>query len=325
MPYTHLTIFERQAIYLLTRQGYSRRQIANEIGRSPSTISREMKRNRGKRGYYGYQAAHKYAIARRRNARPQRRRVTEEATSLIVQMLRKLWSPQIISNRLPAHLKISHQTIYTWIYRDRPDLTKFLWLDMKKIRKRYKSRDSRGRLPDRKSIHDRPIEADERSKIGHWEGDTIVGTRHQGAVASVVDRKSRFCMLDLLEDKTSQSVTDSLIERFSLLPQRLRQTLTVDNGKEFSEHKRLARSTKMDVYFADTYASWQRGSNEQLNKLVRRWLPKKTDFRNLSKFQIAEIESLLNNRPRKCLGYLSPIEFLTQELARSRKGVAVLT
>ena len=325
MPYTHLTHEERYVIFLLNRLRFSRRAIAQILGRSPSTISREMRRNRVKGSYYGHRSAQKYASDRRANRSYPHKIHLPQQIELIEQMLRKLWSPEIIAKRLPKHMRVSHQTIYTWLERHRPDLKRYLWLGTKRIRKHYGSKDSRGVIPDRKSISERPLDADERKRLGDWEGDTLVGARHKGSILSLVDRRSRYCMLTLLPDRTSQRVSGSILNRMNTLPKRLRRTLTVDNGKEFTEHQLISKKAKLDVYFADAYASWQRGSNEQLNKLVRRWIPKKTDFRSLRDDQVAEVEYLLNNRPRKCLGYLSPAEFLIKELGACPPGVALQT
>ena len=310
MTYKHLTREERYQIHSLKRQGVSLGCIAAELGRNRSTISRELQRNSGAAGYKPSQA-HGKALARqsdRRNAR----QFTPAQWAHVEGLLRLSLSPQQISGRLRLEkaLCISTEAIYQRAYRDKAqggDLVGYLRCQ-KARRKRYASgQERRGKLAHRTCISLRPAVVDQRSRIGDWEGDTVIGKQHQGALVTLVERKSRYTLACRLASRHSAGVTEAVIEL--LRPHRGQcRTLTFDNGKEFAEHAFMAQCLRARVYFAHPYCSWERGLNENHNGLLRQYFPKKTNFLKVSQHQVADAVYLLNHRPRKCLGYRTPHE-----------------
>ncbi len=235
--------------------------------------------------------------------------------------LRRQWSPEQIAGRLPldhpddARMRVSHTSVYRWIRADRAaggGLWKHLRQSRKKRRRPYGSGRRRSRIPDRVGIERRPPQADQRTEIGHWESDSVLG-RH-GRLATHVDRKSRYVLIARLADGRASEFNAGSIRRFKRLPAQGRKTLTADNGSEFVEHAKLGSRLGFTTYFADPYSSWQRGTNENTNGLIRQYLPKGSDFSALTHQRVAVIERALNNRPRKCLGYRTPAEVLAAAL-----------
>ena len=310
MNYTHLTKEERYQTWALLRAGYSQRQIARQLGRSPSTVCREIRRNRGLCGYRCRQA-HLMAQARARRCR-NRRRISPEQWRAVERLVRREWSPEQIAERLrlEGELRISHEWIYQFIYADKElggGLHRHLRIQ-RKHRKRYGSgRQRRGRIIARRGIEERPMAADERAEIGHWEVDTMIGRRGKSVCLTAVDRRSRFTRIAKLQRRTARLATRRLCERLKPLIDAV-QTITGDNGKEFSDHARISAGLDCRFYFADPYASWQRGTNENTNGLIRQYLPSKRDLSTLTGGEIQKIENRLNHRPRKCLGFLTPHE-----------------
>lgn len=310
MTYTHLTQEERYQIYNLKRQGVHLSQIAAELGRSSSTISRELRRNVGTQGYQPAQAQDK-ATARqtqRRNAR----QFAPQQWQLVELYLRLRLSPQQVSDRLALEnrLSISTEAIYQYAYANKAkggDLVEYLRCQ-KLRRKRYASgRERRGVLKNRVGIEHRPAVVDRKKRIGDWEGDTVIGGGRKGVLVTLVERKSRYTLAYPLRSKHSAGVTQAIIDL--LRPHKPAcKTLTFDNGKEFAEHEFIGKCLQARVYFAHPYCSWERGLNENHNGLLRQFFPKETNLLKVSQIQVDDAVYALNHRPRKCLGYRTPHE-----------------
>lgn len=312
--YRQLTEEDRIEIYAMKQAGKQQNQMATILGVHPSTISRELARNMGLRGYRPKQAQQK-ASFRRLTAR-KAVKMTPETVDYIESRLRQEHSPEQIAERMkcdptwhgPA---VSHERIYQHIWQDKAfagTLYKHLRIGgTKQRRKRRNSRDMRGMIKNRVGIKDRPPIVERKIRIGDWEGDTIVGKNHHGALVTLVDRKSKLTLIGKVDRYTAEAVEQAIIELMELLPRR-NYTLTVDNGKEFSNHESIARTLEIKVFFADPYSAWQRGLNENTNGLIRQYVPKGSDIRTLTEEQIERIMDRLNNRPRKSLGFLTPNE-----------------
>jgi len=305
--YTQLTYNQRYHIYTFIKAGFCQTEIAETIGVDKSTISRELKRNRGRRGYRPKQA-HQFTIARRDKAKS---RITDEDWELIEKLICMDWSPEQIRDycREEQVLQISHEWIYQYIYRDKKSgglLWKHLRCRKKRI-KRYGSYEKRGQIPNRTSIDKRPQVVTERSRLGDWEADTIIGKGRKGAIVTLVDRKSRYLRMGLVSQRTKEAVKEKIISLLAGLPVH---TITCDNGKEFTDHEDVAKSLRAKVYFAHPYASWERGTNENTNGLIRQYIPKDAKFCELTDTDITFVENRLNTRPRKCLSFNPPVVFL---------------
>jgi len=317
MSYCHLSESERTVIFYLQMDHRSQGEIARTLGRDPSTICRELGRNRNVLGEYFPDHAHHLAACRGK----QRPRPCTGDAALMAHVDAKLqarWSPQQIAGRLkvaaPSRLagaSISHATIYRWIWacpeRSRR-LRPFLRVAHKKRRKPYGKPSKRGQIPNRVSIDERPELVEERSRLGDWEGDTMVGKGRSGCVVTNVDRASRYTVARKLDRPTAGAVTAALHQAMRRVPGDRRRTQTFDNGREFAGHEEIARLLGMDVYFAHPYSSWERGTNENTNGLLRQYLPKGSDFAQLTAWHLESIMRQLNDRPRKCLDYRTPAE-----------------
>lgn len=306
MNYTHLTHEERYQIYTLLREGFSKRYIAWRLNRSPSTISREIKRNRARNGYF---AKHAHKLARRRHhSNPQR--IPCDIWVQVIAYLELQWSPEQIASQVAVSL----HSIYRFIQQDKSkggDL--YLHLRFKNQRKRkYGSIETRGQLTNRKSIHDRPAEIEQRSRFGDLEIDTIVGKNHQQSLVSIVDRKTGYLWLKKCSTRKAEEICQATIRLLEPIKAQLK-TITADNGKEFSLHEYAAQELEVDWYFADPYSAWQRGTNEHTNGLIRQYVTKGSDLNDYTDAYIAEITQRLNHRPRKRLGFKSPSQVLFQE------------
>jgi IS30 family transposase len=315
MNYTQLTREQRYRISALLKMGHNRTEIAAVIGKHKSTISRELNRNKGQRGYRPKQA-HRKALSRRNHSR---KRISGETWELIETKLRLDWSPEQVSGWLNRQfaIQVSHEWIYQYILADKQaggDLYRHLRCQ-KKRRKRYGSYDRRGKMPNRVSIEERPAIVEERSRIGDWEVDTIIGKRHRQAIVTLTERKSRFSLLAKVDQRTADQVGDTVIELLRPVADRL-HTLTADNGKEFADHERIAHALCVDFFFAHPYAAWERGTNENMNGLIRQYIPKTQDFAAVTNEVLVWIINRLNHRPRKCLEFQSPFEvFFDQSVA----------
>jgi IS30 family transposase len=312
MTYHHLSQTERYQIFALLKAGLTQSQISMNLGRHKSTISREIARNSGLRGYRPRQAS-RLAEERARNSR-NARQITHSDWLRVAGHLQHQWSPEQIASAVP----MSHETIYRHIYADKAlggDLYQNLRCQ-KKRRKRYAGgRDRRGQILGRRPISNRPGHIEERRQIGHWEGDTLIGKGHKHAIVSLVERKSGYSVLAKVANKTAVSVSAAIICRLKPISSRVR-TVTYDNGKEFADHAVIDKSLGSTAYFADPYSSWQRGSNENLNGLIRQYIPKSRPLATVSDAELETIEMLLNNRPRKRLGYRTPHEVFTNSISR---------
>jgi len=308
MNYKQLTYEQRIEIYALLKAGLNQAKISKLIGVSKSTISREIKRNTGLKGYRPKQA-NQQALARRQNS-DKHIRFTNEVKADVKNYLEQKWSPEQISGWLKKNNKpsVSHETIYQFIIDDQKnsgELYKHLRLGRKKRRKRIKNNDRRGQIPNRVSIDERPAIVDNKERIGDWEVDTIIGKNHKGAIVTAVERKTKFTCMMPVPKKESYLVTRALIDM--LKPYKnLVHTLTGDNGKEFSGHEGVARALQADFFFAHPYSSWERGLNENTNGLIRQYFPKKTCLINVSDEQVSMVQENLNERPRKSLNYEIP-------------------
>jgi len=310
MAYTQLTQEQRYQIQALLKMEHSQTEIAEVLGTHRSTISREVKRNLGKRGYRPQQA-HQFALNRRKKTKLT---IGVETWALVEEKILEDWSPEQITGRLKEiGVSISHEHIYQYVYADKRAGGE-LWTHLrcqKKRRKRAGGRDRRGQIPGRVSIEQRPAVVEERTRLGDWEGDTIIGHGHKGALLTLVDRKSGYTLIGRLTKREAQQVVDRSAELLSLMPYV--ETLTVDNGKEFAGHAKIKDQTGADVYFAHPYASWERGTNENTNGLIRQYLPKKRRLDDVEEHQIVEIMRKLNNRPRKRLAFKTPHEVFFEE------------
>lgn len=318
MSYQHLTEKERYVISHL-QSSFSLREIARRLGRHHSTISRELKRAKRKHPWttYFYDWSHPFALECRKQPRHLRRRNNKRLVAYVESKLRLEWSPDEIANRIVIdypdddQMRISHETIYRWVYLDSSfggTLYQGLRRQRKKRRRQRRYGTGRRFMPDRVSIDQRPEIVATRQRFGDWEGDTVQGKPGTGCLATMVERKSRYLVARKLEDKKAATLTGKCIKAFWSIPRIMRQTLTLDNGSEFANFKELEKKTRLKVYFADPYAAWQRGANENSNGLLRQYFPKGIDFRNTDANAVAKAVKRLNNRPRKCLGYRTPHE-----------------
>jgi len=307
MPYTQLTQEQRYQIKALLEIERTQTEIAQRLGVHKSTISRELRRNEGQRGYRPKQA-HEKAVTRR--VGKVQTRVSPETWEQVEEKLRLDWSPEQISGWLKKNqlLSISPEWIYQHIYANKQaggTLYKHL-RSCKKRRKRYGKYDRRGTIPARKSIEERPERVDARERLGDWEGDTIIGRGHQGAMVTLTERKSRFTLLRKVAQKSAEQVAQAMIDLLAWV-QHL-ETITSDNGKEFTAHQKISRELLIDFYFAHPYASWERGTNENMNGLIRQYLPKERDLTTVTAQEEIMIMDRLNLRPRKCLDFCTPFE-----------------
>jgi IS30 family transposase len=308
----HLTFLERELLYRLKKKGQSKSEIAELIGRDRSTIHRELKRNAGQRGYRPKQAQ-RLADERRLASRRPHKMDDPDVHKYVQDRLERLWSPEQIAGRVQSDLPhsparwLSWQTIYGWIDDKRPE-----WKAL--LRRGGRPPETRGKLVNCVRIDGRPDVINRRRRFGDWEGDTMVGKGRRSALVTLVERKSGYARIGGVDSMKSDMTMHVANGRLKDLPPSLRRSMTFDNGKEFAEHQRLTRSLGFEVYFAKPYASWQRGTNENTNGLLRQFFPKGTDFTRTSRRDVARVEQLLNERPRKRLGYRTPAEVLASRL-----------
>jgi IS30 family transposase len=306
LSYTQLTREQRYQIYALKKAGHNRTAIARHLGVHKATVSRELVRNLGERGYRPKQANE---LARERQKLRVRPRIQPETWRQVAHLLARQWSPAQISGRLKLEQQptVSHERIYQYIYADKRaggSLHRHLRC-RKQRRKRYGSYSRRGHIPARRSIDERPKIVDRKARRGDWEADTIIGRNHQAAIVSLVDRKSKLVRLAKVARNTAELVGRVITTRLQPL---VVKTITSDNGREFAQHQAVAARLCADFYFAHPYSSWERGINENTNGLVRQYFPKKSEFSQISDRQIRKVEDRLNQRPRKTLGYKTPHE-----------------
>ena len=312
MAYSRVTEEERNHIHRWRQAGLGVRVIAARLGRSPSSISRELARNTGQRGYRPKQA---HRLAQERALRPGPRRFTEDVRLDAVARLREGWTPEIISGRarLEGRPWVCKETIYKHVYAD-AKLGGELWTHLPRSRRKRRRRcprqegRGRGRIPNQRMIDTRPASVETRRQAGHWEGDLINGAHETGNLVTLVERTTRFTLVGRTDSKEAAEVSAVIEACFALLPVGIRLSVTFDNGKEFAQHEALARRLGLDVYFAKPYHSWERGTNENTNGLIRRLYPKQSSFASIREAELARIDKYLNDRPRKCLGWKTPRE-----------------
>jgi IS30 family transposase len=308
----HLTYEQRCQIYALLKSGRTKAGVARQIGVHRSTITREIERNTGRKGYR-YKQAQEKASARRAAASSVPRKMTPSLIREIEEKLtREQWSPEQIGGWLKKEGRrfVSPERIYRHIWKDKRNggsLWRHLRHNGKKYNKRKGKNSGRGLIPGRVDISERPAIVAEKSRIGDWEGDTVIGRGQTAAILTHVDRKSKYTKLAILPDKSAASVQSACDA--SLLPIAHKiETITYDNGKEFAGHAKIATTLEAQIYFAKPYRSWERGLNEHTNGLLRQYFPKGSDFSTLTPAEVQRVEDKLNSRPRKVLGYKTPSE-----------------
>lgn len=312
MGYHHLTIDEREVILKMQAQQAGMQQIGERLGRSKGTISRELSRNvSSTRDYKPHLAQRYYEKRRRLSKAPYRLEDDDRLRAYVQQKLSAYWSPEQISDqvRIVRNVKLSPLTIYSWVYRNQAaggSFYRYLRQSHRRRRKRRRGADRRGQMPDRRMIDQRPKVANERRRIGDWESDTLEGRKGSGFIATHVDRKSRYTVAVKVEDKSVETVNRAICAAMEQLPPDKVKTMTFDNGKEFAGFKDLERALGMRSYFAHPYHSWERGTNENTNGLLRQFFPKGMDFGTITQADVDKALALLNNRPRKCLTYRTP-------------------
>ena len=304
--YSQLTLEKRYGIYTLLKTGHNQSKIAEVVGVHKSTINRELKRNRGGRGYRPKQAN---AFAEDRHRAKVCFRIDGNTWAFVEQLLRKEWSPEQISGWMKENMDIavSHEWIYQYVLKDKlAGGSLYLHLRCKKKRKkRYGSNDRRGNLINRVSIDERPDIVDRRNRIGDWEADTIIGKAHKQAIVSLTERKSGLALVYKVDRRTKENTESAMKQLLYSISDQV-HTITSDNGKEFGNHEKIAKGLKCNFYFAHAYSSWERGTNENTNGLIRQYFPKNRDFRTITDKELIHAMKRLNNRPRKRLGYKTP-------------------
>lgn len=326
MSYTHIIENERYVISHLKLAKLSLREIARRLGRHHTSISREINRNCPDNTddiVYWYSATQRVATERLHKARSYRRQNHRPLVEYVEDKLRLDWPPEAIAARIhidypnDERMRISHETIYRWIYLDASqggDLHSHLRRRHPRRRKQKRYASGRRFIPGRVAIDQRPPIVETRERFGDWEGDTLEGAKGKGALATHVERRSRYLIAAKLVDKKAATMNAQSISSFLKLPISRRKTLTVDNGKEFSQFKELEQKTRLKVYFADPYAAWQRGTNENTNGLLRFYFPKGTDFHAVPEEELEQIIGKVNHRPRKCLNYQTPHDVFFRNL-----------
>ena len=323
--YARLSLDERKMIKYLLSQRLGINAIARHLNRSGSTISREVRKTVGEADIYYPAIAHLSSQKRQRSRRLSKRKKDLQLGNLIeTYLVEHHFSPEQISHQLRKNhgFSISHEAIYQYIYRSADIEKRKLMIcslrRRKKERKRRKcAHEKRGTIPNMVSIHDRPQAANQRKEIGHWEGDLIIGKGHGSAVLTLVERLTRYTIVvPVWEDMSSQAVVQACQKELGRLPKELQRSLTYDRGKEMTHHEQLTSALGIQVYFADPRSPWQRGTNENTNGLIREFFPKGTDFCHYNESEIRHVEKLLNNRPRKILGFQTPQEVLKDYLSR---------
>ena len=312
--YKQITLSDRYTIYHERKQGKSCAQIADIIGKHRSSINRELKRNKcPSHGYYIVDKADAYSRTRRSRSR-KNLHYCDDDFLLVRNLLRKDWSPEQVVGHIRRfklmEKTMSHETIYKYIWRDKRKggtLWKHLRCAQKQRRKRYKAYDSRGRLTGKRNIAERPAEIETRKTQGHWEIDTVMGKGSKHCIVTLVERKTGYTLIGQLNDRTAKSTNKRTIKLMSKMPEQFK-TITSDNGTEFHQYKVVEQATSCPYYFANPHHSWERGTNENTNGLIRQYLVKGTSMKGLTQQRCNAIAAKLNARPRKRLGYKTPEE-----------------
>lgn len=308
--YTQLTSEERYHIWQMKRIGQSNREIGKQTGRCHTTISRELKRNTGGNGYR-HKQAHEMARQRHRD-KPKVIKLSDDLKETVQAKLELGWSPEIICGRLKheQNIQLHHESLYRWIYADKQrggELYQRLCFASKPYRKRYGKRDYRGRIPNRVDISERPDVVEERSRVGDWEADTVIGKGHKGGFATLAERKTRLYLALPIANKTAEVVKAAVLKLLTPMADFVK-TITYDNGREFTLYEDISEALQCQGFFARPYHSWERGLNEQSNGLLRRFFPKTMALDKVTEDETLAAVEKLNHRPRKCLGYKTPWE-----------------
>lgn len=327
VAYHRLNPVEREELSRYLVLEYSYRQIALCLNRSASTVSREIRRNQVQRWVYRAVTAQKRA---QRIIHQSRRKLkldtNERLRTFVLEHLELRWSPQQIAIRLKIlypddmHMRVSHETIYAYLYVHPRGLLKRRLV--KQLRRKHKNRRVRDKdrqksypIQDYISIEERPVEVNDRKIVGHWEGDLLMGALNKSAIGTLVERKTRLTLLVKLPKKDAASVCEAFSKKFNSLPDRLKQSLTYDQGQEMADHKVFTERTKVKVYFAHPHAPWERGTSENTNMLIRDFFPRGTDFSKITVIQLKKVQDMLNDRPRKVLNFYTPQEVFTKTVA----------
>ena len=312
--YTHLTKSEREEIAIGVATGLSQYAIAKVLKRSPSSISRELLRNKPAKNIVEYRAnpAHQRSQDRWQTSHCRKRLKSDDLRAHVVEKLILGWTPQIIAGRISCEgllPKTNHESIYQWIYSEQRDLIKYLPRSHRKRRKRGSAKYKHAsKIPSRIPIKNRPLAADLRTEPGHWEADTAVSRQSKAAIAIVIERTSRLVKIRLMPSKSAHHMEQALISSLADIPPQFRKSITYDNGTENTRHQTVNKALNTLSFFCEPYHSWEKGSVEQVIGLIRRTYPKKTDWALISQSDLDIIQHKLNHRPRKCLNFLSPHE-----------------
>ena len=309
----HLTLEQRYKIQTLREEGLSLKEIAEKVGKDKSVISRELQRNCDKRNgaYRADLAQRKYR--ERLEQKPKSQKFTEQIKETVTRFLQKKYSPEQIAGRCKLEGKpyVSLETIYQYVWADKRQkgkLYEHLRHRGRKYRRRGAAKDSRGRIRDSVSIDLRPPEVELKNRFGDLEMDTVVGKNHKGAILTINDRVTKLCWIKRLTGREAELLKAATLDILTPIKDKLK-TITVDNGKEFAEHLAITKELNIPIYFAHPYHSWERGANENMNGLIRQYLPKGSSFEKLTEERVLYIQEELNNRPRKMLNYLTPKEY----------------
>lgn len=311
MKYHQITQEERYQIYALKKEGLSQTAIAKNLSRDKGTISRELKRNKGLRGYRPKQAQE--MSENRELKKHKKRRLNRKNIAYIKEKIKLYWSPEQISGRMVLdgiEPVVSHETIYQYLMKDKKEggeLYKYLRHKNKVYKKRYGSSDKRGEIANKRSIEERPAIVEDKSRSGDVEIDLVIGKKHKQALVTVVDRKSKFTLIQKVSSKKAEEVKEALISMLKPFKANI-YTITSDNGKEFSKHEAVAKALHADFYFCHPYSSWERGLNENTNGLIRQFFPKGSEFTSITDEEVLAVQNNLNFRPRKSLGFKTPHE-----------------
>jgi len=317
MSKEHFTAEQRNELSALLRAKIKQKDIADILNKDRTAIYRELKRNSDANGKYHARIAKEKTKQRRVIANQRFKKIEYDETLekyIIKKLTKKFWSPEQIAGRLKKKNSnqtiVCHETIYQYIYNIRPDLKKYLRCQKGKYRRKRGTRAKEKRREETKKrrIDKRPEIVERRVRIGDWEGDTIIDNSRKQAILTHVERKSGYLEGDKLNQKLAVNVKEKTIKRFKSIPEKKRYTITYDNGTEFSDHELIEQDTDITIYFAYPYHSWERGTNENTNGLLRQFFPKKTSFANITQEDVDEAVQLINHRPRKRLGYLTPYE-----------------
>jgi len=319
MGWKQISIGEREVVMIRVASRCSVRQIAEELGRHRTTIWREIRRNDYRRGYWAT-ASHKRAVENRCKARRAKRLSYRPLRNYVEGKLKLYWSPQQIAHRIELdyptdlRMRISHETIYRFILKENRSYVRYLRQGRRRNRYAWRGKKRFKRIRGGKHIQDRPAEVESRARPGHWEGDSVRGPAGRAAgLATQVDRASRYLVAVRLSDRKAKTYNDAVIEAFQGKGFPV-ETMTVDNGMEFSMFSELEEALETEVYFARPYHAWERGTNENTNGLLRQFFPKGTDFSGVNPRWVQQVVDLLNHRPRKCLGYRTPVETMQRML-----------